>query len=108
MATQRKPTQRPNDAPGVRLLLSAAAVSAIVGGWAGLANAELAMATESPPPAVAMVELPPIPTVLPLDAPMGLQDGSTPSYAAAASNPPAPLRRVTAPPQPVARTRSSR
>jgi hypothetical protein len=88
MTPSRPPRRTP--APGLKSLISAAAVAVTLGGWAVIARADPA-----PAPEAARVEvsesLPPIPTIVPL--------GNAP----AARPAPAPAR-----PAPITVTRSSR
>lgn len=99
---------KPNRAAGrgasaASLLITAGALAATVGGWYVLASAEQPAAdlSEAAPAAQVVPALPPVPTLVPppAQAAPGAPQAAQPTQPA--------LRRVS-PPQPVARTRSSR
>lgn len=109
---------RPKGAPGVKLLISAAALAATLGGWTRLAAIHGGTAPPAPPPGPTMAsadQLPaasgvePLPTLVPLVTPP-MDNGASPvtrpqvPARSQASAPPVPARR----PQPLAFTRSSR
>jgi hypothetical protein len=84
--TQPRPPRR-TSAPGLKTLISAAAVAATLGGWAVIARADPAPASEAAP-VVVSESLPPIPTIVPLGN--------------------APIAPAAARPIPITVTRSSR
>jgi hypothetical protein len=104
---QTRPAKRPaSAAPGVKALITAAALAGTLGGWALFTIKQEATALMAPPTSV-VLQLPPMPTLVArFDA-----AGVAPVAQAAA---PAPrLRQVSAPalsssPSPVTVTRSSR
>jgi hypothetical protein len=101
MIRQRTASSTP--AQGLKLILSAAAVAATLGGWAALTTATPPAAETSSPP-TSLLEQPPIPTLVPL---AGARASDTALVAAPA------LRQVSSPPvtnrpAPVTLTRSSR
>jgi hypothetical protein len=123
--TQPRTTKRPKGVPGVKVLLTAASLSATLGGWAALTAAEPAPAAPDPTPAPAAVaavlpplDLPVLPTLVPLVPPArngGEAAAPTPVPTVAVARAPAPLRVVqaappapAAPARPITRTRSSR
>jgi hypothetical protein len=104
-------------APGVKMLITAASLAATLGGWAVFAYTEARPITSQPQPAVialasrasvTALNLPPMPTLVPLPDPSAIAAGSQSSAAPAA--PPAPTLRVVSapPPAPVTLTQSSR
>ncbi|MCX7860036.1 MAG: hypothetical protein N2385_08100 [Chloroflexus sp.] len=104
MNQSRKPAR--NDVTGLKWAISATALAVTIGGWGWLA-AQNPLATATAvveQPAQQQVQLPAVPTLVPLNLPA--------SDAATASAPAQPaVREVTIPvsrPAPVARTRSSR
>jgi len=105
--TPPRPTKRPGSAaPGIKLLISAAALAGTIGGWALFTLKQEAAALATTPPSLAL-ELPPLPTLV--------ARSSAPEVAAVgqAAAPAPALRRVSAPafssaPAPVTITRSSR
>jgi hypothetical protein len=105
--TPPRPSKRPGSAaPGIKILISAAALASTIGGWA-LFTFKQEAATLATPPSLAL-ELAPLPTLV--------ARSSMPEVAAVGQSAAAPapaLRRVSAPafssaPAPVTVTRSSR
>ena len=113
--TKSRPTQqRAIGAAGVKALITAASLAATLGGWAVLTHTPSETSdTASPPPANALAPLrpstdltfDPLPTIVP---PPNIAIDRPPAVAAQQQAAAPPLRVVSAPPQPVARTRSSR
>ena len=106
--TPPRPAKRPGSAaPGIKLLISAAALAGTIGGWALFTLKQEAAALMAPPPSLALA-LAPLPTLV--------ARSSVPEVAAvgqAVAAPAPALRRVSAPafssaPAPVTITRSSR
>jgi hypothetical protein len=122
-----KPARKPNsDAPGVKLLITAASLAATLGGWALISSVEAkpaptpASAPEQTAAPVVTIKLAPLPTLVPPVTPQPrLVTINQPRPAARAPQPAVStelvLRDVSAPalpdrsaPAPVANTRSSR
>jgi hypothetical protein len=125
----RRPA-RPGSASGLKLALTAAALTATIGGGAAFAAADLPTVADAAPPAMAAapvadtitLDLPPIPTLVPLPAarpgqsrPPAQAVAPLPTVAVPVAAPAAlpALRVVRQPPAvrqpaPVVRTRSSR
>ena len=106
----------PGGAPGAKVLITAASLSAVIGGWAGFALSKPAPADASLPaetPAQVAIELQPLPTLVP-EPTASLASVKAPPSTSSLSSAKAPsvvaptLRKVTAPPRPVTVTRSSR
>jgi hypothetical protein len=102
---RRNTTQRTE---AIKAVISAAAVAATLAGWAAIATQPSPLATAADDPAAALVELPPIPTLVPLAG-----SGSTGDSLAAPAHQAPALREVSAPPAiarpaAIAITRSSR
>ncbi len=116
-APQSKATGKAKtSAPGVKTLITAAALAATIGGWALFSSStDLQTTTQSTQVeagngAAATLEFAPIPTVVPLP---NQQAGTTDSAATTAPQPAQSLRPVTIPQMPALRapitsTRSSR
>ncbi|MCJ7706526.1 MAG: hypothetical protein MUO38_02795 [Anaerolineales bacterium] len=105
---QTRPAKRPaSAAPGVKALITAAALAGTLSGWALFTLKQEAAALMAPPTSV-VLQLPPMPTLIARSAAAGV----APVAQAAAAPAPA-LRRVSAQafssaPAPVTVTRSSR
>ena len=105
--TPPRPSKRPGSAaPGIKLLISAAALAGTIGGWALFTLKQEAAALMAPPTNV-VLQLPPMPTLVARSAAAGV------APVAQASAPAPRLRQVSAPafssaPVPVTVTRSSR
>lgn len=117
MTPSRSP-KRPTGAPGVKMLIAAAALAFTLGGWAALTvdHARQASAITSPPPTVILptepppapaLSLPPLPTIMPPRAVVlpNFSVGSAPltmaqPTAMSASAAPPVLRVVDVPPAP--------
>jgi hypothetical protein len=117
MTRSRPIQQRAVGAPGIKALITAVSLAATLGGWAALADTQIeTIDPASSPPARALapqrpsidLTLAPLPTIVP--PPNIAIDRSSPIDTAPSglATPASPLRVVTVPPQPVARTRSSR
>jgi hypothetical protein len=104
--------KRPSRVPGAKILLTASALAATLGGWASLtwkASANASAASPSLRSAEAQfaavgINLQPLPTLVP--GPSQLPVGVSPIPSQAGPQP--VLRRVSAPPAPIVRTQSSR
>jgi hypothetical protein len=133
MTTSRSPKKSAAGAPGARALITAASLAITLGGWAAFTRTSSETAATAGPAPVALalarpadsldLGLQPLPTIVPPPQPPSLAIDRPPAVpadrlgsAAPAEPQPqapipavsAPLRVVGAPPQPVARTRSSR
>lgn len=131
MSQSRHTQKRATGAPGVKALIAAASLAATLGGWAALTHtpAETTEAASAPLEPSTALKLDPLPTIIPppqiaIDRPPAMPAALLHAQAPAVTPPttqqqapaPAPaqpalvppLRVVSAPPQPVARTRSSR
>jgi hypothetical protein len=106
MTRQRTPSR--NRARELKMVLSAAAVAATLGGWAALAADTPPTTAVAAAPQSQQLELPPAPTVVPLTG-----EATANPEAAQPAPQPQVLRDVSAPPAaswpaPIASTRSSR
>jgi len=118
MTTPYSPKRKSHhsSAPGAKVLITAASIAAVLGGWAGLTiqhnqGGGSLQVTNATFPGEVLTNLPPLPTLIP--QPSGLTVNSTQVLAQNStllnnSQPFPALRAVQAPPQPLAITRSSR
>ena len=105
MSQPKSPKRHLTGVPGVKMLITATALAATLGGWAALTNVNaqkvvavnLSPAVASPPPRqLPAFELPPLPTVVP-PRNIVIPDLSPASSAPTGQQPPV-LREVSAPP----------
>jgi hypothetical protein len=111
-----KRKSHPSGTPGAKMLITAASITAVIGGWAGFTLQQYQaggsmQATTAAASGEVVMNLPPMPTLIPQPSGSTLTNPQVLAHSEPQIVNPQPfpiLRSVQAPPQPVAITRSSR
>ncbi|MBK9714017.1 MAG: hypothetical protein IPO81_22345 [Kouleothrix sp.] len=115
MTMSRPGKQRASGAPGLKALITATSLAVTLGGWAILSSTQATPAAGAQPDDMYVeaalanrldLGLPPVPTIVAPPQRHKGRDARSPAISVPSQAP--ALRTVSAPPRPIARTRSSR